>query len=260
MSFIDIQWRKRTIRVEYEWVGSLSIQAPILVFLHEGLGSVSMWKDFSQQLSESLGMRGLVYSRPAYGKSTARDKDEFWDVDFLHRQALEVFPAFLEALKIEEPVHLLGHSDGGSIALLIANAFPEKVRSTIVIAPHIFVESKTIQGIEQALVAYQTGSLRQVLARYHDDVDSVFYGWNDVWLKPEFKEWSITHELHQIACPLLAIQGSDDPYGTMAQVEDIGKYVKQVKVVKIPNGGHSLHRDSNMMLTKTIKLFLTSYI
>ncbi len=260
MSFIDIQWRKRPIRVEYEWVGSISNQAPILVFLHEGLGSVSMWKDFSQQLSESLGMRGLIYSRPAYGKSTARDKDEFWDVDFLHRQALEVFPAFLEALKIEEPVHLLGHSDGGSIALLIANAFPEKIRSTIVIAPHIFVESKTIQGIEQALVAYQTGSLRQVLARYHDDVDSAFYGWNDIWLKPEFKDWNITQELHQISCPLLAIQGTEDPYGTMAQVENIALYTKQVKVVKIPDSGHSPHRDNIIVLVDVIKNFFTNHI
>ena len=260
MSFIDIQWRNRPIRVEYEWVGSISNQAPILVFLHEGLGSVSMWKDFPQQLSQTLGMRGLVYSRPAYGKSTARTKDDSWDVDFLHRQALEVFPAFLNVLKIEEPVHLLGHSDGGSIALLIAGAFPKKVQSITVMAPHIFVERKTIQSIEQARVAYQTGSLRQALARYHDDVDSAFYGWNDIWLKPDFEDWNITHELGQIRCPLLAIQGSDDPYGTMAQVENIAQYVKHVKVVEIPKGGHSLHRDSNIRLTNTIKLFLTSYI
>lgn len=260
MSFIDIQWCKRPIRLEYEWVGSGSNQAPILIFFHEGLGSVSMWGDFPHQLSQTLGVKGLVYSRPAYGKSTARAKDDSWDVDFLHRQALEVFPAFLEALKIEEPIHLLGHSDGGSIALLIANEFPEKVLSTIVIAPHIFVESKAIQGIKEALVAYQTGSLRQVLTRYHDDVDSAFYGWNDIWLKPEYKDWNITHELGQITCPLLAIQGTEDPYGTMAQVENIALYTKQVKVVKIPDSGHSPHRDNIIVLVDVIRNFFTNHI
>jgi pimeloyl-ACP methyl ester carboxylesterase len=178
-----------------------------------------------------------------------------WGVDFLHQQATEVFPEFIKALQITKPVHLLGHSDGGSIALLIAAHYPELVDKVAVMAPHIFVEDKTIQSIAQAKVNYEEGSLKKGLSRYHEDVDSAFWGWNDIWLNPDFLRFNITTEIEHITCPLLAIQGSDDPYGTMAQVNDIVNFVKHARVVEIPNCGHSPHRDSPIILSDTLKHF-----
>jgi len=255
MAFINIHWRNQPIKIEYEWVGEPHSEGTILVFLHEGLGSIAMWKDYPKQLCEELGLKGLVFSRPAYGQSSPRPQDVKWGVDFLHQQATEVFPEFIKALQITKPVHLLGHSDGGSIALLIAAHYPQLVDKVAVIAPHIFVEDKTIQSIAQAKVNYEEGSLKKGLSRYHEDVDSAFWGWNDIWLNPDFLRFNITTEIERITCPLLAIQGSDDPYGTMAQVNDIVKYVKHARVVEIPNCGHSPHRDSPIILSDTLKHF-----
>jgi pimeloyl-ACP methyl ester carboxylesterase len=134
------------------------------------------------------------------------------------------------------------------------------VKTAIVLAPHIFVEEQTIQNIQQAKILYESGSLKQALSRYHDDVDSAFWGWNTIWLKPEFKDWDITSILHRIRCPLLAVQGTDDPYGTMAQVYDIAKYVDEVKVVEIPKCGHSPHRDQPFILNETIKDFVKTFL
>ncbi len=256
MAFIDIQWRNQPIRIEYEWVGEPHSSNTILVFLHEGLGSIAMWKYFPEKLCQQLGLKGLVYSRPAYGQSTPRPHDVKWGVDFLHQQAIEVFPEFIKALQINQPVHLLGHSDGASIALLVAALQPHLVNKVAVIAPHIFVEDKTIQSITEAKVNYEEGSLKKGLSKYHEDVDSAFWGWNDIWLNPDFLRFNITAELKRISCPLLAIQGSDDPYGTMAQVKDIVKFVKHARVVEIPNCGHSPHRDSPIILSDTLKQFV----
>ena len=189
MPFIEISWRNQAVSIEYQWVGSNDTSKPILVFLHEGLGSLAMWKDYPTDLCHKMGFRGLVYSRPAYGNSTPKPKDVFWKNDFLHQQALEVFPALLSALAIQEPVCLLGHSDGGSIALLIAAHLSKLVKSVAVVAPHIFVEDITINCIEQAKVQYLKGTLKIVLSKYHQDVDSAFWGWNDVWLNPEFRKF-----------------------------------------------------------------------
>jgi pimeloyl-ACP methyl ester carboxylesterase len=255
MPFIDIQWRNEPISLEYEWVGETDSTDVILVFLHEGLGSIAMWKDFPHQLCQELGLKGLVYSRPAYGKSTPRTHDVKWDVDFLHQQALEVFPEFIKELQITQPVHLLGHSDGGSIALLVAAHYPQLVDKVAVMAPHIFVEEKTIKSIAEAKVNYEEGSLKKGLSKYHDDVDSAFWGWNDIWLNPNFLTFNITSELAKISSSLLAIQGTDDPYGTMAQVKDIMRFVKHARVVEIPDCGHSPHRDSPIILSDTLKQF-----
>jgi pimeloyl-ACP methyl ester carboxylesterase len=259
MPFIQIQWRSRDVLIDYEWVGVADESKPILVFLHEGLGSIAMWKEYPHQLATLLGMRGLVYSRPAYGKSSPRLSSDHWGVDFLHQQALEVFPNLIQELQIHQPVILLGHSDGASIALLIAANHSELVSGAIVIAPHIFVEEITIQSIEQARVSYETGFLKQALFKYHDDVDSAFWGWNNIWLKPEFKEWNITQDLQHIKCPLLAIQGTNDPYGTMAQVKELADYMAEVDVVEIPDCGHSPHRDQPEKLTQAIKVFVEKH-
>ena len=239
--FAEIAWDARPVRIEYEWVGSEGPRA--IVFLHEGLGSRAMWRDFPAKLSAALGMRGLVYSRPGYGKSTPRDADERWEPDFMHRQAHEVLPAFLDAIGVREPVWLYGHSDGGSIALLFAAQFPARTAGVIAAAPHIFVEDLSVASIEQTRLAYLETDLRGKLARYHDDVDSAFWGWNDIWLHPPFRGWNIEAEIAAIRAPVLAVQGLDDEYGTMAQVHGIAKAVKHAKVMELAHCGHSPHRD-----------------
>jgi pimeloyl-ACP methyl ester carboxylesterase len=239
-SFAEIPWDGRQVRIEYEWLGA---GVTTMVFLHEGLGSRAMWRDFPSRLCAALGMRGLVYSRPGYGKSTPRDSEERWEPDFMHRQAHEVLPAFLDAVGIRDKAWLYGHSDGGSIALLFAARFPKRAAGLIVAAPHIFVEDLSVTSIERTRAAYLETDLRERLARYHDDVDSAFWGWNDVWLAPPFRDWSIEDEISVIEAPVLAVQGIDDEYGTMAQVDGIARRVKHVELLKLAGCGHSPHRD-----------------
>ena len=240
--FAAFDWAGRPVRVEYEWVGA--DKGPVIVFLHEGLGSLSMWRDFPAKLATALGMRGLAYSRPGYGKSTPRGPDERWDVDFMHRQAREVLPKVLEAAGAGgEPVWMYGHSDGGSIALLYAAMFPDRVTGVVVAAPHVFVEDFSIAAIAQARVAYLETDLRARLARHHEDVDSAFWGWNDIWLHEPFLAWNIEGELEAIRAPVLAIQGVDDEYGTMEQVHRIARRVPGAQVLELAHCGHSPHRD-----------------
>ena len=240
--FAHLEWGGRPVRIEYEWVGADA--GPVIVFLHEGLGSLSMWRDFPARLANALGMRGLVYSRPGYGKSTPRRPDERWDVDFLHRQAREVLPAVLEEAGVggERP-WLYGHSDGGSIALLYASFFPARAAGLVVAAPHVFVEDLSIASIERARGAYLAGDLRARLARHHDDPDSAFWGWNDVWLHASFRAWTIERELDAIRAPLLAIQGLDDEYGTLEQIHRIARRLPATELVELERCGHSPHRD-----------------
>lgn len=246
VQFADIDWAGRPVSIEYQWVGGDDLAAPLLVFLHEGLGSLSMWRSFPQTLCETLACRGLVYSRPAYGQSTPRAPDEHWLPDFMHRQAYEVLPAFLQAVGVdsrEQSVWLFGHSDGGSIALLYAARFPQQLAGAVVLAPHIKVEDITIRSIEQAREVYRDTDLRDKLARYHQDPDSAFRGWNNIWLHPDFRPWSIEAELDGIQCSLLAVQGLDDEYGTLAQIHGIAERVPQARIIELNNCGHSPHRD-----------------
>lgn len=253
--FVDIDWRGRTVRIEHAFVGEET--GPLLVFLHEGLGSLSMWRDFPQKLCTAAGVRGLVYSRPGYGRSTPRAPEEFWDLDFMHRQAHEVLPALLAALGITGKPWLFGHSDGGSIALLHAARFP--LAGAIVLAPHILVEDLSVSSIEQARVAYETTDLKQRLAKYHDDPDSAFYGWNRIWLHPPFKQWSIEEEIRSIACPLLAVQGLDDEYGTLEQIRGIARRVPQTQLLELPDCGHSPHKDQPDKLIDASARFIRSH-
>lgn len=243
MAFASITAAGRPLRIEYAWTGSAEASAPLLVFLHEGLGSVAMWRDFPQRLCDAVGLRGLVYSRPGYGRSTPRAADERWAPDFMHVQAREVLPALLRSLGVTSPPWLFGHSDGGSIALLHAAAFPDAVRGLVVLAPHILVEEVSVASIREAREAYRSTDLRQRLARYHDDPDSAFYGWNEVWLDAAFRDWNIEAELGAIRCPVLAIQGLDDEYGTLEQIRGIARRVPQAQLLELPDCGHSPHRD-----------------
>ena len=251
--FVNINWANnrthKAVCIEYQWLGSEDAGRPLIVFLHEGLGSVSMWKDFPQLLCEAANCRGLVYSRPGYGKSTPRAADDAWQPDFMHCQAFEVLPALLEALDIDTEKHkpwFFGHSDGGSIALLFAARYPNNTTGAIVIAPHILVEDVSISSIAQTRVAYQTTelpNLKSRLARHHDDPDSAFWGWNNIWLSPDFRHWNLTQAIKTITCPLLAVQGLDDEYGTLEQIHGIKRVLPATQLLELADCGHSPHRD-----------------
>ena len=244
VDFVDIDWAGRPVRIEHAWIGRERAAAPLIVFLHEGLGSLSAWRDFPQRLCDAAGCRGLVYSRPGYGRSTPRAAEEAWGLDFMHRQAHEVLPALLQALGVDDaPYWLFGHSDGGSIALLHAARFTGRVAGAIVVAPHIRVEDLSVASIEKAREAYSDTDLRARLARHHDDPDSAFWGWNDIWLHPPFRDWSIEDEIASIACPLLAVQGVDDEYGTLDQIRGIARRVPGTQLLELADCGHAVHRD-----------------
>ncbi|MFT3817910.1 MAG: alpha/beta fold hydrolase [Rubrivivax sp.] len=240
-SFVDVDWQGRAVRIEHQWLRREDAAAPLVVFLHEGLGSVSTWRDFPARLCDEVGCRGLVYSRPGYGRSTPRPPGEAWAPDYMHRQAYELLPALLRALDIGQPPWLLGHSDGGSIALLYAARHP--VAGTIVLAPHILVEDLSVQSITQVRQAWQDSDLPERLARHHDDPAAVFFGWNDVWLSPAFRAWSIEDRIGGIRGPLLAVQGLDDEYGTLEQIRGIARRVPQARLLELPDCRHSSHKD-----------------
>ncbi len=256
MSFVDVAWHGRTVRVEHGWIDGPA-KSPLVIFLHEGLGSLAMWKDFPQQLCAAAGCRGLVYSRPGYGRSTPRAPDERWAPDFMHRQAFELLPALRRALQVDERPWLFGHSDGGSIALL--HATKHAVAGSIVVAPHILVEALSVTSIEQARGAYLEGDLPQRLGKYHDDADSAFWGWNDIWLDPAFRAWNIEAELAAITTPLLAVQGLDDEYGTLAQIRGIARRVPQTRLLEIPDCGHSPHKDQPAALIEAAAAFIREH-
>lgn len=260
-SFVDIDWRGRRVRIEHAFIAPERKAAPLVVFLHEGLGSVSMWRDFPQRLCDAAGVRGLVYSRPGYGRSTPRAAEEAWNLDFMHRQAHEVLPALLEALDIDaarDKPWLFGHSDGGSITLLYAARFPQAIAGAIVLAPHILVEALSVASIAKAKTAYETTDLKQRLAKHHDDPDSAFWGWNRIWLHPPFKQWSIEEEIAAIRCPLLAVQGLDDEYGTLEQIRGIARRVPHTELLELPACGHSPHRDQPDALIAAATRFIRS--
>jgi pimeloyl-ACP methyl ester carboxylesterase len=264
IEFADVTWSGARVRVEYQRLVAAQARpgAPLLVFLHEGLGSLAMWRDFPQRLCDALGSAGIVYSRPGYGRSTPRGRDERWGLDFMHRQAHELLPALLDALQIhrvDHPAWLVGHSDGASIALLHAARFALQVGGLVVMAPHLFVEDLSVASIQQARRNYQHGNLKQRLARYHDDADSAFWGWNDVWLNPQFGRWNIEAEIAPITCPLLAVQGEDDEYGTLEQIRAIARRVRQTELIELQQCGHSPHRDQPERVIDAIKRFVGAH-
>ncbi len=257
IQFTEIQWKDKEIRLEYQWVGVKHSDYPVVVFLHEGLGSIALWKDFPEKFCQANGFTGLIFSRYGYGLSTPRPADEKWSSNFMHEQAHQVLPVFFSQLRITKP-WLFGHSDGASIALLYASRFSQELSGIIVAAPHIFVENITIESIQTARQIYLTQGLRDKLSRYHADVDSAFWGWNDIWLDPSFRAWNIESELATISCPVLAIQGEDDEYGTLEQVYGIQKKVPATQIAVIPHCGHSPHRDQSEAISQAAAQFIFS--
>ncbi|MBU2550445.1 MAG: alpha/beta hydrolase [Proteobacteria bacterium] len=231
-------------RLETVWHGPGPDQAPTLVFLHEGLGCVELWRDFPARLSEAAGCGALVYSRLGYGRSDPCDLPR--PVDFMHDEGLTVLPGLLDAAGVRECV-LIGHSDGGSIALIYAGGTPApSLRGVITEAAHVFCEELTLRSIREAREAFREGELRRRLEKYHgSNTDCAFWGWNGAWLNPDFKAWNIEAFLPGIRAPLLALQGRDDPYGTPAQIESIVRGAGGgAETVLLPGCGHTPHQGA----------------
>jgi pimeloyl-ACP methyl ester carboxylesterase len=240
-------------RLEYVRTPAARPGRPPLVFLHEGLGSVAMWKGFPADVARATGCEAIVYSRHGYGQSDPIAAPR--PVRYMHDEALATLPALLDALGVERPV-LVGHSDGGSIALVHAGGARRPVAGLVLLAPHVLVEDLSVASIAAAREAYLKTDLRAKLARYHADVDSAFWGWNDVWLHPDFRAWNIEEYLPAISCPVLAIQGKQDPYGTMDQLARIARAVRDVEILELDDCGHSAHRDHPEVVRDAIVRFL----
>ena len=241
--------------LEYQLIPAHQINRPTLVLLHEGLGSVVMWRDFPARLAVATGCRTLVYSRYGYGQSDVLVAP--FGTDYMHREARETLPELLAALDLGNPV-LVGHSDGASIALLHAGA-GHAVAGLVVMAPHCFVEDISIRSIAAAKVAFETTDLPVKLAQYHSDCKRTFLGWNDIWLHPDFRTWNIEDCLPRIRCPILAIQGEDDEYGTMAQIEAIAAGARVsagVELLKLADCRHSAHKDQTVAVIEAINRFV----
>lgn len=216
---------------------------PVLVFLHEGLGCAALWRDFPDRAAAATGAGALVYSRLGYGGSSLPAGGAF-PLDYMHVEAERRLPAVLADLDIERPL-LVGHSDGGSIALIHAGAFPDAVAGLVVMAPHVFVEDCSIRAIEESRRAFDTGGLDRRLARWHRDAAGTFDAWNLAWLDPRFRDWNIESYLPSITAPLLAFQGEADPYGTRAQTDRIAAQVSgPAEVLLLPGCGHAPWREA----------------
>jgi pimeloyl-ACP methyl ester carboxylesterase len=233
-----------------EWPGDAALRP--LVLLHEGLGSVGLWRDFPSALSAATGRRVLAFSRFGHGRSGPPPRPR--TPAFFHEEALDVLPALLPQLDAIDPI-LVGHSDGGSIALI--HAAYHQVTGLALIAPHVFVEDVTVEEIRRTRELYDAGELRARMARHHDDPDAAFFGWCDVWLDPAFHEWSIEADARGLTAPALLIQGADDPYGSLAQIDRIAAGVRgPVERLVVEGAGHSPHLEAPEPVLAAIAAFV----
>ena len=243
--------------VEVVWYGEAPASAPTLVFLHEGLGSAKQWRDFPERIARATKLRAMADSRHGYGGSAAITLPR--PLDYMQREAKELLPRLLDELSISSAI-LVGHSDGASIALVAAatDAAP-RVKALVLEAPHVFVEDVSVASIAKAREAYETGDLRDKLAKHHGaNVDLAFRGWNEAWLDPEFRKWNIEEYLPRIEVPVLVIQGESDPYGTRAQVDAIVRQAHgRVEVVMLADCGHAPHRERPVETEAAMVAFLT---
>ena len=240
-------------RIEYERIAVARAPRPTLVFLHEGLGSVAMWRDFPGRVAHAANCDAVVYSRYGYGQSDPLAEDR--TPRYMHSEALVALPELLDTLAIDRPI-LVGHSDGGSIALIFAGAGERPASGVVTLAAHVMVEDISVASIAAAKTTYATTDLRARLVRYHADADSAFLGWNRIWLAPEFRAWNIEEYLPRIACPVLAIQGEDDEYGTKEQMRRIGAQVRDVELLALQDCRHSAHRDQPQAVIDAITHFV----
>jgi len=242
--FLTVRGKK----IEARQIGRAT--GPTLVFLHEGLGSVGLWRDFPDKAAEATGFGAFVYSRAGYGASDPAPMPR--PVRYMHDEA-ELLPEILEAAGIADPL-LVGHSDGASIAIIHAGS-GGKVRGLVLEAPHVFTEDMGLASIAEARKAYERGELRARLAKHHQNVDAAFWGWNRPWLDPEFRNWNLAEFLPRIRAPILVIQGEDDEYGTRKQVDAIQRGAPSVEVLMLPHCGHSPHRDQPEATLRAIAAF-----
>lgn len=249
---LDIGGRK----IEAAWFGPLPDRAATLVLLHEGLGCVGMWRDFPERLAKQTGYGVLVYSRFGYGKSDAAPLPR--PLSYMRDEALEVLPRVLDAAGVRKAV-LVGHSDGASIAAIYAGGAQDfRVRGLVLIAPHFFVEDVSIKSIAAAKQAYETGDLRARLSKYHGaNVDNAFRGWNDAWLDPAFRDWNIEEYIATVRVPMLVIQGAQDEYGTLKQLEAAEREAYcPVELAVMENCGHAPHAVRPDETAKVIDAFV----
>lgn len=241
------------LNIEYLDIAATEAGRPCLVLLHEGLGCVAMWRDFPRKLAAATGCRVAAYSRPGYGGSQAYTTPR--TPAYMHYEGEVFLPAFLAALGIDHPV-LVGHSDGGSIALIHAAAHPALPLALAVMAPHEFVEEETLAGIRRAREAWQTTDWPQKLARYHADARRVFADWNDTWLSAAFRDWNIEACLPRIICPILAMQGEGDEYASLRQIDVIAEEAASVELLKLPDCGHSPQKDQEAAVLAALAGFV----
>lgn len=240
-------------RIDYRAILGDAGRDPV-VFLHEGLGSVALWRTFPDTVCRALGAPGLVYSRFGYGRSDTLDRPR--TMRFMHEEALDILPVILDRLGLERPI-LIGHSDGASIALIHAALAGRTVAGVVLIAPHVFVEPETVAGIEAATRAYREGDLRTRLAAYHADVDAAFLPWSTVWLSPEFRTWNLAPEIRRLDVPSLLVQGTADQYGTLAQLERIeADAPRRPERYVIDGAGHVPFRDDEAGVVRRIVQFV----
>jgi pimeloyl-ACP methyl ester carboxylesterase len=239
----------------YEWIGEARERSPALVFLHEGLGSIRQWRDFPAKVAEATGCHALVYDRYGYGQSDVLAEPRR-TVRFMHDEGLVALPEMLLELELKNPI-LIGHSDGASIALIHAGA-GHATRGVVAMAPHVFIEPVCLSSIRTATETFESTDLAQKLGRYHRDARKTFYGWADVWLDPEFEGWDIRADyLPGVRCPVLALQGHDDEYGTMAQLDEIARRVRgPCELLKLDHCGHAPFRDQPETVLTAIRQFV----
>ncbi|MGJ4927309.1 alpha/beta fold hydrolase [Bradyrhizobium sp. HKCCYLS2038] len=240
--------------LEYRLIGPQPSDAPCIVLLHEGLGSVGLWGDFPDKLQAATGASVFVYSRAGYGASTPVTLPR--PLDYMQREARDVLPKLLDAIGFQRGL-LVGHSDGASIAAIYAGSHADhRLDGIVLIAPHVIVEDVSVSSIAAIKTTYETTDLRAKLARWHRDVDNAFHGWNGAWLDPAFRTWDITGELAYIRVPVTVIQGVDDQYGTVRQVEIIQEECYcPVEVTMLPRTGHSPHREAPEATLRVIAEF-----
>jgi pimeloyl-ACP methyl ester carboxylesterase len=258
--FADIIYGGKVLKIEYAWI-SKDASAPLIVFLHEGLGSLRMWRNFPTRLCAATGCRGLLYSRSGYGESSPLWPTHAWPPHFMHIEATELLPRLMDALGIDtksNPPILFGHSDGASIALIYASASPDRLAGLIVEAPHVLVEELTVTSIAAAKQKATETDLLTKLGKYHRNVDETFWGWANVWLSTEFRGWSIEALLGDLMCPALAIQGDQDEYGTMLQLELMKSAVPALQIQMLTGCGHSPHNTESSAVIAATTTFIES--